>query len=94
MVPGEYRSYGGAWRGCAGTPQAAGLHATALLIQASAALIFDFADGLHLCCSAMQTLLYLLSGLIVIRAENLIKPNNKADRWEFFHPPLLPNALC
>lgn len=46
---------------------------------ASAGLIFNCADGLHLCCSVMQTLLYILSGLIVIRAENLIKPNNKRD---------------
>lgn len=59
---------------------------------ATAILIFNCVDGLHLCCSVMQTLLYILSGLIVIRAENLIKLNNKGDR-SFFFPlsrPFLP----
>lgn len=51
---------------------------------AAAILIFNCVDGLHLCCSVMQTLLYILSGLIVIRAENLIKPNNKGDHSFFF----------
>lgn len=50
---------------------------------ATAILIFNCVDGLHLCCSVMQTLLYILSGLIVIRAENLIKLNNKGDRSSF-----------
>lgn len=52
---------------------------------ATAILIFNCVDGLHLCCSVMQTLLYILSGLIVIRAENLIKLNNKGNRSIFFY---------
>lgn len=51
---------------------------------ATATLIFNCVDGLHLCCSVMQTLLYILSGLIVIRAENLIKLNNKGDCSIYF----------
>lgn len=50
---------------------------------ATVILIFNCVDGLHLCCSVMQTLLYILSGLIVIRAENLIKLNNKEDHRIF-----------
>lgn len=53
---------------------------------ATVILIFNCVDGLHLCCSVMQTLLYILSGLIVIRAENLIKLNNKGDHRIFFFP--------
>lgn len=55
---------------------------------ATATLIFNCVDGLHLCCSVMQTLLYVLSGLIVIRPENLIKLNNKGDCSIFFSFPL------
>lgn len=42
----------------------------------------------------MQTLLYVLSGLIVIRVENLIKLNNKGDRSRFSLPrwPLTPSV--
>lgn len=53
---------------------------------ATVSLIFNCVDGLHLCCSVMQTLLYILSGLIVIRAENLIKLNNKGDHSRIFFP--------
>lgn len=53
---------------------------------ATSILIFNCVDGLHLCCSVMQTLLYILSGLIVIRVENLIKLNNKRRSQHFFSP--------
>ena len=66
--------------GCIGWLADSGASRRGAINTVSASLIFNCADGLHLCCSVMQTLLYILSGLIVIRAENLIKPNNKADR--------------
>lgn len=82
-------------------PGDSGASCRAAINTATAALIFNCADGLHLCCSVMQTILYILSGLIVIRAENLIKPNNKGDGsiYYFFaccFSPLtgLVNSLC
>lgn len=76
--------------GLLATPAASGHTHTHLagINTATATLIFNCVDGLHLCCSVMQTLLYILSGLIVIRAENLIKLNNKGDCSLFFF--LLP----
>ncbi len=66
--------------GCIGWRADSAASCCATISAASTGLIFNCADGLHLCCSVMQTLLYILSGLIVIRAENLIKPNNRRDR--------------
>lgn len=69
------------------------LCAAPLLINPPPSLIFNCVDGLHLCYSVMQTLLYILSGLIVIRAENLIKPNNKGNCCFFFRSAHLVNPF-
>ena len=78
-----------------GVPGSAGWDTDAgtAINKACPSLIFNCADGLHLCCSVMQTLSYILSGLIVIRAENLIKPNNNGNCRSFFFSPQSTSVL-